>query len=203
MKPVFDLILFDLGGVLVDISGSNETMQFMKQAVPAAEFWRRWLYCSSVRTFESGQCDSETFAARVVEELDLSVTPARFIESYKQWVRGPFPGALELLEKLSAQISLGCLSNTNPHHWPLVSETMALGRYFKHPLISYQIGMMKPDAEIFEYAIKTTGHPPSRILFLDDNDINVQSAQRCGLTALYVQGLEDAKTELKELGFAV
>lgn len=203
MKPAFDLILFDLGGVLIDISGSSETMGFMKEPVSVAEFWRRWLFCSGVRAFESGQCDSERFAARVVEELDLAVTPAGFIESFKQWIKGPYSGTETLLKNLSTQISVGCLSNTNPLHWPEVSENMALGRYFKHPLISYQIGMMKPDAEIFEYAVQKTGYQPSRILFFDDNEINVQSAQRCGLTALYVRGPEEATNELKKLGFAV
>ncbi|MES2355918.1 MAG: HAD-IA family hydrolase [Pseudomonadota bacterium] len=77
---------------------------------------------------------------------------------------------------------------------------MGFGTCFKYPLISYEIGMMKPDAEIFVHAIKIANCEPSRILFFDDNEVNVQNANDCGLTAIYVRGFNELTGRLNELG---
>ncbi|MES2355919.1 MAG: hypothetical protein V4568_16270 [Pseudomonadota bacterium] len=117
-QPAFDLILFDLGGVLIDISGSREMQEWLEPAISKAEFWQRWLHAPSVRAFESGRCDMDAFITGLIEDFGFQVTPERLKESYTQWVRGPFPGALELVMTLSARMPIGCLSNTNPCHWP-------------------------------------------------------------------------------------
>jgi glucose-1-phosphatase len=46
-----------------------------------------------------------------VRELGLRVTPRRFLAEYQTWLRGPYPGALELLERLRPKYRVACLSN--------------------------------------------------------------------------------------------
>lgn len=77
------------------------------------EVWRRWLTCRWVRRFERGHCSAEEFAAGVVSDWGLPVSPEAFLASFGGWVGGPLPGADALLATTQRAVPVGCLSNTN------------------------------------------------------------------------------------------
>ena len=85
-------------------------------------------------------------------------------------------------------------------HWKRISEEMGLLDLFHLPLASHQIGVLKPDQEAFLYAAEKMQVAPEQILFLDDNVLNVQSAQAVGMVAHRVQGLTETMAKLKEVG---
>ena len=63
-EPV-DLVLFDLGGVLIELSGVPAMLE-LTGIESEEDLWRRWLSCRWVRRFESGGCSETEFAAGVV-----------------------------------------------------------------------------------------------------------------------------------------
>jgi hypothetical protein len=67
----------------------------------------------TVRRYESGRCMSEEFAKNMVNEFDLAITAAGFIEQFSQSPKRTYPGAQSLLDSLSGKFHLACLSNTN------------------------------------------------------------------------------------------
>jgi putative hydrolase of the HAD superfamily len=62
------------------------------------------------------------------------------------------------------------------------------------------MGVLKPDQEAFQYVLQATGISPERILFLDDNQLNVDGAISAGLQAYRTQGVVEARYQLEELG---
>jgi putative hydrolase of the HAD superfamily len=196
----FDVILFDLGGVLIELAGVERMLELCNHAFAADELWARWLASEGVRQFETGRAEPAAFGAAMLSEFGLSITAAQFLEEFTIWPKGVFPGSFELLEQLSSSYRLACLSNTNALHWPRVCDEMGLARYFETTFASHLVGMLKPDAEIFEHVIVQLGSPAERILFLDDNQLNIVAARAAGMVARRVAGLAEVRAALADLG---
>jgi putative hydrolase of the HAD superfamily len=107
---------------------------------------------------------------------------------------------LELLAELRERFDLGCLSNCNELHWPRFLSEMGLETAFDHHLSSHQLGALKPDQEVFERALRELGCRAERVLFLDDNALNVAGARRAGLDAEVVYGPEGIRAALGARG---
>jgi len=196
----FDVILFDLGGVLVELTGSARLLEWANHIQSIEELWQLWLTSPSVRLFETGRCTPEQFATTLITEMGLEVSAEQFLIEFTGWPTQPYPGSRELLQMLTPHYRLGCLANTNVLHWKHISEEMGLLDFFHLPLASHLIGVLKPDHAAFLYAAEKLRAAPERILFLDDNLLNVQAAQAVGMSSHRVQGLTETIAKLKEVG---
>ena len=63
---------------------------------------------------------------------------------------------------------------------------------FDEFFFSHEIGLVKPDREAYDHVVRALGVPPDRILFLDDNQINIEGARGVGLQAERAVGVEQA-----------
>ena len=202
-SPSFDVLLLDFGGVLIDYAAGPRLLEWLNHSITADELWRRWLLSPSVRGFECGAIGPEQFAADLCREFQLPVSPSQFIEEFAVWPRALFPGTRELLSALRPHFTLASFSNTNVLHWNHVRTNLQLVDLFDHHFPSHLIRMLKPDREAFDHIVKTTGCSPERILFLDDNPLNVEGAQRAGLTARRVDGPAAIASVLEEYGIQI
>ncbi len=75
----FDVIVFDLGGVLVELGGVTRMLELLSHRLSVEELWTRWLTSPSVRAFETGQCDAEAFAHALLAEFELAISPAQLL----------------------------------------------------------------------------------------------------------------------------
>jgi putative hydrolase of the HAD superfamily len=194
-----DAVVFDLGGVVAEFSGV-ERMTALARLDSDEEMWRRWLTCEWVRRFERGSCEPADFAAGVVGDWSLELTPEAFLAEFATWLVGPLPGAEELVEATRAHVTTACLSNTNRVHWDAGAGSWPLLRSFDRTFLSFELGMVKPDPEIFERVVDELSVPPRRVLFLDDNVLNVDAAQQVGLSAVRVRGVVEARDALVTAG---
>lgn len=186
-----EVILFDLGGVLVRLTGVPTMLEWTPGNLDERELWSKWLTSTSVRRFESGQIDPNAFAQSVIQEFGLSVTPETFISAFETWTDGLFEGVEDMLTSLCDQYRLATMSNTNAIHWPKLTETMGLGRLIDTHFPSHQTGLLKPDPEAFENVVGNLGVAPESVLFFDDNEMNVSAANACGLNAKIARGPAD------------
>jgi HAD superfamily hydrolase (TIGR01509 family) len=194
------VLLFDVGGVLVQLSGVEAMLEWLGGAVTADELWRRWLQSAVVRQFETGQIDPDEFSVRVVSEFGLSVDPRRFLASFTGWPSALYPGTLEMLARIPRTYQRAVLSNSNALHWPRVLNEMGLGSAFDRHFVSHLTGRIKPDLEAFEHVIDSLRCSPDHVLFLDDNLLNVEAAQRLGMHAIRVRGIIEVQRVLIDLG---
>lgn len=191
------MVLFDLGGVLIDFGGVA-SMKALAGITSDEELWRRWLGCRWVRSFERGQCSPEEFAAGVTSDWDLAVDAETFLDAFRNWPRAPLPGADGLVRRVRRAVPVGCLSNTNSLHWNDHFERWTILNAFDFRFLSFEMGFIKPDREMFDRVSELLSAPPDRVLFLDDNSINVDGAAAAGFHAVRVTGVEEARRVLAD-----
>jgi len=140
------------------------------------------------------------FAEGVIAELNLRITAEEFIPEFTSWDRGPLDGSIELLERLYGRYLLACLTNNNELHWPRLRDEFGFGKYFQRAFVSHELGLMKPDREVFQRVVEDLNLEPEEILFFDDNPECVDSARSVGLRGFVARGVADLEVILQREG---
>jgi len=193
----YKVILFDLGGVLLKLGDPISTFSLR---LDESDFLRTWIMSPSVRALESGQIDSETFAERMIAEMDLSMDTEELLRRFNGWPDGFYPHAIDLIARMPSRYSCAILSNTNAIHWQQVDVPGNFGDRFDRYFLSYQTGLLKPDQDAFLQVIASYACVPQEILFFDDNPINVAAARDEGLSAVLVQGPDQLEVAMIDAG---
>ena len=193
-----EVLLFDLGGVLMDFAGFDELARLLPGMTQPAEVRDRWIQSIAVQLFERAEITPQQFANDVIEELQIDLSPREFLTKFVEWARGPYPGAISLLNSLRDNYRIVCLSNSNELHTPLHRRRFegAVDTFY----FSDKIGLVKPDREIFDYVVRDLAVSPRRIAFFDDTPVNVEAAREAGLTAHLVDGIAALTAQLQRLG---
>lgn len=200
MKNI-EALVFDLGGVLVELSGVPLMLNWSSLPMDEASLWRRWLTSPSVRAFETGRITAENFADQIIVEMQLTADREQFLEAFTAWPVALFPGVPALLSNLRERFILACLSNTSELHWSRLMNEMGLQGHLDHHFASHLMGKIKPDAECFEHMLQDLNLRPDQVLFFDDNAINVEGAKQVGIHATEVKSIEEIERYLAECGF--
>ncbi len=125
---------------------------------------------------------------------------AEFLERFRWWPEALLDGAVELVNTVRTQVRVGCLSNTNAVHWDQLRGSWGLDRLFDVVFLSHEMGLLKPEREIFERVSSLAGCANEHIAFLDDSASNVEPALDMGFQARKVCGVDEATAALVELG---
>ena len=94
----------------------------------------------------------------------------------------------------------GCLSNTNALHWDQQFSRWPILDQFDFRFLSFELGFVKPDRDLFDRVAQLLPVPAERVLFLDDNTLNVDGATAAGFSAMSVQGVDEALDALVRTG---
>lgn len=193
MSTPIELIIFDLGRVMIDICSD-----WLEAANRAGVTLDQHTYLIAqdqingplLAAMETGKIDLDGFCDSVSELVDK---PAADVKSaFLKWLKTPMPGMIELVKDLQNRgFMTACLSNTSHMHWDMMHDQtsehyLAMTEIFNHRFASQEIGIIKPDAGIYEHVESTTGKSPSQIMFFDDNLANIQAAQSRGWHAVLI-----------------
>lgn len=196
-----DAVIFDLGGVLVELGPLSDILG--DTAPPDEDFWPRWLRSPAVRDFEGGRCSAREFGRRMVAEFSLPFDADEMVERFRCWPRGLYEGAHRLVAEVKERndgVVIGLLSNSNPIHWQGQHEAELIRNLFDRPFLSHEMGLIKPDAAIFVEVTRRLDADPARILYFDDNQLNVDAARRTGWRAQLARSPHACRRVLAELG---
>jgi len=80
-----EVLLFDLGGVLVDFAGFEELPLLLQEKPTSAAIQKRWIHAEAISRIESGRITATSFARRFVAEWPLSLTPAELTHTLRQF----------------------------------------------------------------------------------------------------------------------
>ncbi len=198
MSAAFDAVLFDLGGVLVELGGA-ERQGVLVGTYDPDEIAAIWHTCPVLRDYETGRISTQAFAAGMIDSRGLDISAEAFLAAYRDWAVGLYPGARQLLADLCPDVRVGCLSNIGEFHWQTQNEAFGFDDMFDVCLASFELGVMKPDPAVYEIAIGAFDCEAGRIAFLDDNHINVSAAEAAGMAAREVKGVTQARRTLQSL----
>jgi putative hydrolase of the HAD superfamily len=196
MSQRHSVLLFDLGGVLIESTMFSELKRLMNSDATEAALIERWLRNPLTRRFELGQCSASEFAESVVREFELPIDGASFLTAFAGWPKGFYAGAESTLAQLRRDHTVCCLSNSNSVHW-----NDALTSHFDFAFSSHLIGHIKPDASAFTFVLESVGVPAQQVYFFDDAIVNVEAARRIGLNAHHTVGYTQLVSTLTHLGF--
>ncbi|MEX0330825.1 MAG: HAD family hydrolase [Puniceicoccaceae bacterium] len=193
-------ILFDLGGVLVELKEEEALMEMCPGLANPEAVREAWFASAAVRAFETGKIGFAGFCEQAIGDLGVEVDEAAFREAHSRFLGNPFPGAINLLRVLKNNYKIACLSNTNPVHIDALRERTDILDLLDQCFLSYQTGLVKPDRAAFADVVETMGLRPPECLFLDDRLKNVRAARALGMQAEKVVGIHQVQELLLSAG---
>jgi putative hydrolase of the HAD superfamily len=144
------VVLFDLGGLLIELSGIDTFRSWVGDRLSVEDIWHRWLTSPAVRAFEMGQIPPDLFADQLIDEFTLPVARDQFLAAFTAWPRGVCSGAEDLVRRVDRRCARAMFSNSTVLHWPRVLDEFGLGALFEHHFASHLMGKVKPDRHAFE-----------------------------------------------------
>lgn len=188
-------LLFDLGGVIVDIKRNDCVRAFEELGLENADsYFGEYAQSGIFLGIENGSVNIEEFHKAMREKLPAGTTDYQIDTAFQKFIVGIPARRLEALRELRCKgYGIYLLSNTNPIMWRgiLASEFGKEGLrredYFDGMVTSFEARSCKPDAEIFRYTVENLGIEPSETLFLDDSANNVEAAKALGFNAVEVK----------------
>ena len=192
-------IVFDLGGVLVDVDFHRALARWAAAAgVPAEQLAPRFRRDDAFCAHERGELDDRGYFAHLRILLGVDIGDDALLAGWNAALGEPLPGVEALLRRL--ELPLYVFSNTNPAHLAHFTPRYAdLFRYFRKIITSCELGARKPEREAFLRLAKLIDVPPERIVFFDDLEENVLGARRAGLSAFQVTQLDDISRAIQNL----
>lgn len=191
MEDRIDTLILDLGGVLIDVNYAGSAEAF--EALGYGDF--SGLYTKAKQTdlfdrFETGTLSAAGFRDTVRELLGASLTDAQIDASWNAMLGSIAPERVALVQALKQRYHLLLLSNTNAIHVPAFEAIIAkengisdFKSLFHGAFYSCELGMRKPNADIFGHVLRMHGADPARTLFIDDSPQHVEGARKAGLKA--------------------
>ena len=185
-------IVFDLGGVLIDLDFDRCVRSFREILgyERITEILDLWHQKGIYGDMEAGLITADEFRAEVLRESRHGCVPSDVDRAMAGLLVGMDPEKVPLLEELSGKYALYGLSNNNEisvkrMHDIYEENGLDWRRIFRKEFISSRMKMLKPSREIFDAAAAEIGLPPAEILFVDDSQTNVDGALAAGWQAVY------------------
>lgn len=199
-QPAVTCVLFDIGNVLCRITqGWDDACALAGEAPirpPGSSDWEQQIDAAFL-DLESGQMDVRTFTD-LMAGLIPTHTPDQLVAIFKAIIIDPCPGTAEIIKHLNdLDLDTACLSNTNVLHWPTLSAFEPIVELDRH-FVSFEIGICKPDAAIYEHVEHAMGCSGAAMLFFDDKPENIDAAQQRGWRAEPIDRRGDQAAQIWE-----
>lgn len=199
-------IVFDFGGVLVDLNRENAVKRFEKLGVKEADalidkYHQKGIFLE----VEDGSINAEEFRQKISKLAGKELTFEEIQHAWLGFVAEISQYKLDYLLELRKNYKVYLLSNTNPYvmGWARSSRFTCVGRplddYVDKVYASYEIGKVKPDPAIFEYMIKDASLLPEETLFVDDGSSNIEMAKELKFHTYQPENKEDWREALNNL----
>lgn len=196
LKPNIKNIIFDLGDVIIPINPGLTAMAFAQLSgltVPQVQalFFEHKVF----QQFETGLVDDAGFRDHVRTILNNNDWADEVIDEAWNTLLLELPlDRIRRIQELRGHYRLFLLSNTSPIHIREVNQKLAkvagidtLDKLFEKVYYSYDIRMMKPSPDIYQFVLNDAGLLAEETVFLDDNADNIRAAAELGIQAVQVQ----------------
>jgi len=184
------LYIFDMGNVIIDIDFKRVLGVWSHlSGTPLATLMERFSMGEVFQKHERGEISDEQFAADLCHEMGIALSFEQFSAGWQAIFVGLRPEVITVFKKLREEgHRVVVLSNTNrlhldfwPQHYPEIeANTDAM-------YLSQNLGMRKPEPEIFQHVLEKEGFSASQTVFFDDVAENIEAARAAGIEAVWVE----------------
>jgi putative hydrolase of the HAD superfamily len=196
-----ETLLFDLGNVLVHFSHDRMCRQMAEVCgTTTAELRSQLIDSGLMWDFERGRVSAGELIARLESSLARSIDAERLATAASDI----FTLNAEILPVLAAArrrgLRLVLLSNTSPWHYDWVRTRWDVLEFFDRLVLSYEAGAIKPEAPVFEAALRAIGCPPGACFYTDDIAAYVARGREFGLQAEVFTSVPELRAQLATRG---
>lgn len=196
MKLKFNAIIFDLGGVILNIDYSKTIDAFKNLGI--TNFNKIYTQAQQNQIFdkfETGLISEQDFRNYIKSEADKSLTDKQIDKAWNAMLLDLPEHRITLLNHLKADYPIFLYSNTNTIHLnafkSIIKEQFGnknlLEDTFNKTYYSHLINKRKPNPEGFEQIIEDNKLQPKTTLFIDDSEQHILGAQKVGLKSLWLK----------------
>lgn len=208
MSAPIEWLIFDLGGVLIDVVPARTTITELARISDTSEARVASLLrerftgppFSPAECFQTGELDTSGFHEALNRGLEKPLSYETFITGLASRLRGEKPDMVALLQRLALRHRTACYSNTNPTHWHYIQRHFGFMGCFERTFASQILGFAKPDQRGFDAVVRTLEADPGTCLLIDDRQENVAGAHAAGWQALLFDGCASLEDKLQALG---
>lgn len=186
--------IFDLGGVIINLQepASFDQLQSLSR-VSKPETQQFFSESPVFKDYEQGFISSDEFREGLRAGLSMAATDKDIDDAWNAML-GDIPmERLELLQKLRENHKVMILSNTNAIHELCFNQILQnisgeshLSAFVDHVFFSHEMGMRKPNLDIYQEVLKRSETNAATSLFLDDKLENLEGAAQTGIQTMHI-----------------
>ncbi len=192
-------LVLDLGGVVVHIARTwAERVQAAGMALRPgcdgdAALRGVW---GDLLALQRGEIALTTLAERLSAALGGVYSPAEVAQIYDAQILGPYAGVADVVALCAVPVAI--LSNTSAGHWQTLLRDPVV-QAAQRRFASFELGVCKPDAAIYDTVASALAVPASALLLLDDSAENIDAASACGWQAEWIDPFGDVAAQIRAL----
>ena len=198
-------IIFDLGGVLLNISYQNTIDEFEKLGVDnSSAFYSKKSQTNIFNLLETGEV-SENELIREIQSSCKSATRKQIIFAWNSMLLDLPKNRTNLLENLKEKYQIFLLSNTNAIHIKELKIRLGEVKYskfynlFNKVYYSHEIGVRKPHSEAFRLVLNENNLEEKEVLFIDDSPQHIGGAKELGIHTYHLKDNEEITTVFPDI----
>lgn len=187
-------IIFDMGGVLVDLRGDHCIDAFREiGAEPIVRYVENHLTADLFYDVEIGRITTAEFCEEVRRKSNIIAPDERIVWAWNELLSGGIADEKKrrILQLKEQGYHIFLLSNTNDMHWQKCkNDHFPLGDkgvddYFEQVFLSYEMQLAKPHADIYEAMLAKAGIKAEESIFIDDSAKNLEGAASVGIRTFH------------------
>jgi FMN phosphatase YigB (HAD superfamily) len=186
-------IIFDFGGVIIDIDYQSTIRSFQNLGIGNfEEHYSKMKQSHLFDDLEKGKITPHEFRERIRSISNRALSDIEIDDAWNSILVDLPKENLDFLERIRSRFRLFLLSNTNEIHERAFNEILrkkfgedVLGKTFDAVYFSHHLGMRKPDAEIFRHVLDENRLLVTETLFVDDSFQHIEGASKLGLQTFY------------------
>ncbi|MBJ95965.1 MAG: hypothetical protein CMP23_15995 [Rickettsiales bacterium] len=190
------LVFFDLGGVVVDVNLNWARQAWARSTAQApTEFNRIFLDSGLKDLIDRGQLSADAAIERVQQASETPVSAEQIRSCWSACLRKR-PSSTRLVHEVARKSRCAVLSNTDPIHSAWLEANTGINPAIEHWVYSYQCHALKPEPEIYRFALEQLKIPATQALLIDDRAENIAAARSMGMDTIHFDRLDQVVSAL-------
>ena len=193
-------VVFDLGNVLIDWN----PRYLYRKLIPTKTELEWFLENICDEKWNAKHDAGHSFSDGITEYSKKFPQYSELIEAwFGRWEEMLGDSLEEVVDILSAlkssRMSLYILSNWSAETYPIAEKRFDFLHWFDGKVISGEIGILKPDLEIFKFLMSSYNLTPQKTVFIDDKLVNVEAAKELGIHGIHFKNASILRKDLRKL----
>ncbi|MBT3229387.1 MAG: HAD-IA family hydrolase [Candidatus Marinimicrobia bacterium] len=197
-QTTVEALIFDLGGVLIDIDFEQVFKRWVKLSeLTISEIRQRFSMDEAYKKHERGEFNAEQYFSYLRELLHLKANDGEIARGWNSIFVGEIPATMDYIYSAKAHLPCYAFTNSNPTHqasWGAAYPNVV--QAFDQIFVSSDMGLRKPEPAAFSAISTAIGVRLEGMLFFDDTVENIVAAQAMGIQTVLVKQPSDIKQAL-------